>query len=137
MSHALDAFVIEVEQDPSLLEPGRLRERGEVLDRLETYLGCDFPGDHGSGPRVQAGLRERMLALCGTFEAIDSQLYRSIRDDIKRGQGAARLLAWITDNGPGGHADKSVAGDSYDYLDVLISGVLQLDEPATQIAELP
>ncbi|WP_266157475.1 class I SAM-dependent methyltransferase [Dyella silvatica] len=135
MSSALHAFIRELEQDACWLEPNRLRERGEVLDRLETYLGCGLPQD-ADASMTEAGLQQRMVALRDAFEAADHRLYQSIRHDIQQGGGARTLLAWVTGLGSDNVVEPRASGDSYDYLDVLIAGVLQIDEPDAQIAEL-
>ncbi|TCV96407.1 histone methylation protein DOT1 [Luteibacter rhizovicinus] len=124
MTSAPHALIDELERDDSLLEPGRLRERGDVLDRLETYLAGELTED--------TELRGRIGVLCARLEAADRRLYESIRQDIQHGQGASRLREWAIAVG----ADDGHNGDSYDYLDALISGVLQIDEPDARIAEL-
>ena len=89
MSRALQAFISVLEQDRALREPSRLRERSDVLERLETWRFCGQPPD---APAVEAGLRDRVEALCAEFEAIDGRLYQGIRQDILHGAGAHRLL---------------------------------------------
>jgi AcrR family transcriptional regulator len=133
MSRALQAFISELEQDRALREPGRLRERSDVLDRLETWRFCGQPPD---APAVEAALCDRIEALCADLEAIDRRLYQSIRQDIQRGVGARRLLEWTRAVDPDRDADVHARGDSYDHLDALISGVLQIDEPELQLAGL-
>ena len=128
MSRALHAFINELEHDRALREPGRLRERGDVLDRLETWRSCGPPCE----PAVEAELRDRVEALCAELEAVDGRLYQSIRQDIQRGVGAHGLLEWAGAADP----DVQIRGDSYDYLDALVSGVLQIDEPEARLAGL-
>lgn len=124
MIEALPAWISELEGDLSLLEPDRLRQRMDALDRLEDHLtwGRD---DH----------RDRTGALRARLEAINDQLYRSIRHDIQRGQGAQTLLEWAREISleDGGTPHD---GERYDHLDTLLSGVLQLEEPASGVAEL-
>jgi len=127
-------IISDLEQDRSLREPDRLRERSEVLDRLENWRLCGFPGH--LEPTVEAGLRDRIEALCAELESIDGQLYQSIRQDIRRGAGARRLLERAYAAGPDHDEGGRSEGDSYDYLDALISGVLQIDEPAIPLAGL-
>ncbi|MCI4568894.1 class I SAM-dependent methyltransferase [Lysobacter sp. CFH 32150] len=122
----LHALISELEHDHLLLEPNRLRQRIEALDRLENYLAF-VPG---------ADLHDRMKTLCADLEAANQRLYQSIRQEIQRGMGAERMLEWAPAVGSNGHAGQQVDGESYDYLDTLLSGVLQLDEPAPGIAEL-
>lgn len=128
MSRALQAFISELEQDCALREPDRLRERSDVLDRLETWRFCGPPPESA----VEAELCDRVEALCAELEAIDDRLYQSIRQDIQRGAGAHRLLEWARAADP----DVQVRGDSYDHLDALVSGILQIDEPEPRLAGL-
>src|SRR5579883_3163622 len=123
----LHAYLAEVERDFSLLQPKRLRERIRVLDRFETYLaGLPQPADR---PDASAPLRERIEALCRSFEAVNATLYRAIRHDVRSGKGIEALREWID-----GIDDRD--GDHYDHLDALIGGVLQIDEPAGDRKEL-
>jgi len=132
MSRALQTFISELEQDRALREPGRLRERSDVLDRLETWRFC------GQLPElaVVPELRDRIEALCAELEAIDGRLYQSIRQDIQRGVGAHRLLERVRAADPDSDAEAQARGDSYDYLDALVSGVLQIDESEPPLAGL-
>jgi hypothetical protein len=127
-------IISDLEHDRSLREPDRLRERSEALDRLENWRLCGLPSH--LEPAVEAGLRDRIEALCADLESIDGQLYQSIRLDIQHGVGARRLLEWAYMDGPDHDQGDRSEGDSYDYLDALISGVLQIDEPAIPLAGL-
>jgi hypothetical protein len=129
MSPTLEAFVSELEQDRTLLEPHRLRERGDALDRLETWR----LGDPSNDPLVPAQWRARVEALCVEFETIDERLHQDIRQDIRRGVGARRLLEWALGDRD---AEAPGRGDSYDHLDALVSGVLRIDEPDTPLTGL-
>lgn len=133
MSRSLHDIISGLEQDRSLRKPARLRERSEVLDRLENWRLC---GLNYLEPAVEAGLRDRIEALCIALESIDGRLYRSIRRDIQQGAGARSLLEWANADGPDRDAGSRTDGDSYDYLDTLISGVLQIEEPEKQLAGL-
>ncbi|MBT2145384.1 MULTISPECIES: class I SAM-dependent methyltransferase [unclassified Rhodanobacter] len=135
MSRALQAFISDLEQDSSLREPDRLRERGDVLDRLEAYGLDGLPHGAHADATVEAGLRHRIDVLRAELEAIDGRLYQGIRLDIQRGAGGRRLLEWVratASDRTGTPAD----GESYDHLDGLVSGVLQIDEPGLQLAGL-
>lgn len=134
MGRPLHDVIGDLEQDRSLRGPDRLRERSEVLDRLENWRLCGLPSH--LEPAVEAGLRDRIEALCTDLESIDGQLYQSIRQDIRRGVGARRLLEWAYVDGPDHDEGGRSEGDSYDYLDAVISGVLQIDEPAIPLAGL-
>lgn len=135
MSRALQTFISELEQDPSLREPDRLRERSHVLDRLEAYGLDGLPHGARADATVEAGLRRRIDVLRAELEAIDGRLYQSIRLDIQRGAGARRLLEWARATASD-HTGTPADGESYDHLDGLVSGVLQIDEPELQLAGL-
>jgi hypothetical protein len=134
MSRSPHDIVSDLEQDRSLREPDRLRERSEALDRLENWRLCGLPSH--LEPAVEVGLRDRIEALCADLESIDGQLYQSIRQDIQHGAGARRLIEWAYATGPDHAEGGRTAGDSYDYRDALISGVLQIDEPEIPLAGL-
>lgn len=54
---------------------------------------------------------------------VDHELFRSIRNDIRRGHGAKRLRDEVS------KAMDQQESEEYDQLDALVSGVLSLDEP--------
>lgn len=128
MTEALRALIDGLERDRSLLEPDRLRQRADALDRLENY------GVHARGAEAEteAGLQGRLERLRVRLEDADRRLYASIREGVRRGAGRQAMLAWA----PATAADGPAAQESYDYLDALLSGVLQLDEPAAATASL-
>lgn len=111
-----------LERDASLREPGRLRERSEALDWLDTCLalGVSAAGD-------DAVLRQRIGALAAELQAVDDALSAQIRQAIRRGEGGQILRAWaVAASSP----DAEDSSDLYDHLDNLISGVLAIRESA-------
>jgi Methyltransferase domain len=129
----LRKLVAEFERDWSLFELDRFRERVEALDRLDTYDLDSQPSS--ADPGHKGVLFRRANALRAELEAINSRLYESIRESIRGGAGREALLRWAP--APEG---KSIAtwqntdhGDSYNYLDELVSGVLQLNSPGTTV----
>jgi hypothetical protein len=127
---ALERVVRQVEEDRSLLEPDRLRERLEALDRLDAslaFLPDANEGVPGSGSKG-GELSVRARALCARLEAANEELYEAIRGEIRRGRGRDALLRWVQtcSEEAGGNAGY---GARYDYLDELVSGVLQFEEP--------
>jgi hypothetical protein len=123
----LRSLIAELERDGGLEEPGRLRERSEALDQLEGYV-LDPPGPaSGAEAEIRAGLYSRARAIYARLEVLNGELYEAIRNDIRHGAGADRLLEWAPAIGQ--------AGDGYDYLDVLVNGVLQFAQPGAEIAE--
>jgi hypothetical protein len=127
----LEALIEELEQDRSLDEPDRLRQRIEALDRIELHLpqiGESAIGD---------GLQDKARAIYAKLEAVNCKLYREIRSEIQQGAAADRLLEWVSGSGRDQRAAGLARGEGYDYLDALVSGVLQFEEPGTEVAELP
>lgn len=124
MIEALSVLIDDLERAPSLLEPEQLRQRMDALDRLESHLAW-APSEH----------RDRIRRLCDGLEEANQRLYQSIRRDIQRGRGAERLLEWARAVGTDPSAEPKIDGDSYDHVDTLLSGVLQMEEPASEIAE--
>ncbi|WP_266171900.1 hypothetical protein [Dyella subtropica] len=126
MSPTLQTLIETIEQDRSLSEPAQLRRRIDALDRLDAYL-MDGPMQvHGASSTV---LHVRAEQVRARLESINTELYASIRREIQ--QGTNGLLPWV-------RIDEACSkGDSYDYLDELVSGVLAFDPPDESIAELP
>lgn len=123
MESAIDPLLRIVEQlenDSSLLEPDRLRERLDVLDRLDAF----FPDAGQPDSDVADGLTRRARILCARLEEVNQGLYEGIRSEIQSGARPEALLRWVD------VAANSARGQAYDFLDELISGVLQLEEPA-------
>ncbi|MGC2285988.1 MAG: class I SAM-dependent methyltransferase [Candidatus Acidiferrum sp.] len=125
IENALLNLVEELEQDCSLDEPRHLHQRFQALDALDAYLP--------EGQRIETALYQRVGAIRAKLESVNFRLYDSIRRDIRRGAGGASLVEWMPDgNGVGELANCR----GYDYLDELISGVLQFKEPAAAVAQL-
>jgi hypothetical protein len=125
IENALVSLVGELEQDRSLGEPLQLRQRIEALDELDAYLA--------DGQLIGTALHHRARAICAELESVNLRLYRAIRRDVQRGAGGGRLLEWMPDwNGAAGLVNCT----GYDYLDELISGVLQFEEPSAEVVQL-
>jgi hypothetical protein len=125
MENALASLIGELEQNRSLDELRHLRQRIEVLDDLDAYLP--------DGQPIGTALHHRARAIYTELESVNFRLYEAIRRDIQRGAGRGRLLEWIPDwNG----AANLVNCRGYDYLDELISGVLQFEDPSAEVVQL-
>jgi hypothetical protein len=117
------------ESDYTILEADQLRRRMEILDRLDAYFpdadlrSADFDG-------MNSELHRRARTICTRLEAANSELYQSIRAEIQRGQCPAALVRLIQESNSGGF--RPAGGNSYDYLDELMSGVLQFAEPTEE-----
>jgi hypothetical protein len=134
MMSTLQSLVEELEQDRSLDEPSRLRERVEALDRLDVYhvdsqqLGAQRSLSPAAEP-MGAAIRARAKALCAKLEAANSKLYQTIREEIQRGSRPDSLLQHVSKSVRAGDADSLAHGEGYDYLDDLLSGVLHFETP--------
>jgi hypothetical protein len=125
-----DGWISGLERDHALLEPNQLRRRIEVLDRLETHPAWRADEGSDTSPGLSAEIRTRISRLCADLEGANQRVYASIREAIQRGNGAQSLLEWAAAVGPAGYVRHRVDSDGYDGLDALLSGVLQLEEPA-------
>jgi Histone methylation protein DOT1 len=133
---ALRNLTRELEVDRSLAELGRFRERVEALDRLDAYpLDRQFSALDSDS--IEARLYRRARTLQAKLEATNLKFYDTIREEIQRGAAPNRLLQWTIRSGKVGDAIRLAPGDSYDYLDELVSGVLQFVEPDARILRLP
>jgi hypothetical protein len=115
--NTLRRLIIELEQDTSLDVPDRLRQRVEALDRLDAY----FPGGLGIGVD-DADLARGALAIQARLEAVNHGLYDALRQDIQQGNGPHSMQPWS-------RVSDRPDGEGYDYLDELLSGLLQLEPP--------
>jgi len=122
IENALARLIAELEQDRSLDEPTHLRQRFEALDALDAYLS--------DGQQIRTALHQRATATRTKLESANFKLYEDIRKDIQRGTGRGRLLEWMRD-WSASVTLKNRAG--YDYLDELIIGILELEEPSPDV----
>jgi len=133
---ALRNLIRELEVDRSLGELDRFRERVEALDRLDAYpLDRQFSALDSES--IEARLYRRARALRAKLEATNLKFYDTIREDIQRGASPNRLLQWTVKSGKIEDAIRLAPGDSYDYLDELVSGVLRFVKPDAPIVQLP
>jgi len=123
----LQSLLAELERDPSWQAPGRLRERAEALDRIERAM-LYLPTVAAGSVDPDQALLDRAQALQARLDAIDQEVYRELREDLRSGAGARRLLQYASD-GAGFDAAYDADGDAYDHLDALLSGVLQFEPP--------
>jgi hypothetical protein len=126
--NALVSLIAQLEQDRSLDEPRHLRQRIEALDDLDAYLPDGQVIGQFIGQPIGTALCHRAKAIYDELESVNFTLYEAIRRDIQRGTGGASLLDWIPD-WPDWNAAANLNCRGYDYLDELISGVLQFEEP--------
>jgi len=132
---ALQVLLDTLEQDGSLNEPEQLRRRIDALDHLEMYLICGQRQEGSAESAAELALRHRAERMCADLEAINRELYRSIRHKIRQGSGSDWLFEWANASNEAGPALDQINGVCYDHLDVLVSGIFQFEEPAEGIAE--
>ncbi|MBE1159460.1 hypothetical protein [Dyella acidiphila] len=130
MTHSLQWLLDQGHDDRSLYQPECLRERVDLLDRLEEAL-LD-----ASAVATDTLLLSRAKALYESLETINRGIYAQIRADIRHGHGARSLMQWV----PASLFDQAAGfagnGEQYDYLDALLAGVLPWPEPGDEIAAL-
>ncbi len=110
-----ESLLSELENDPSLFEPGQLSLRLEILDRLDAW----FPQ---IGPDPASKLASRPQALRARLEAANADLYASIQHEIRQGSVPAVFARQL-------EPQAQPAGLHYDHLDELIAGVFAFDQP--------
>jgi hypothetical protein len=116
---ALRQLIGELEGNPALYEPNRLRERIDALDRFDIF-NLEMPSPTPD-PTVAVMVRRAREIQTG-LEAANSAVYEAIRCDIRSGRGAQSLLPWASD---------CTRGEGYDYLDELLAGVFRFADPGT------
>ncbi len=125
LEKVLPDLIGALEQDRSLDGPQHLRQRIAALDCLDSYLL--------DGQPIGTALHRRASAIYDALESVNSRLYEDIRRDIQRGAGKDRLLEWMPD---WNDAANLMNCRGYDYLDELVSGVLQFEEPSAEVIRL-
>ncbi|MBX9402694.1 hypothetical protein K4L06_15400 [Lysobacter sp. BMK333-48F3] len=121
----LSALLAQLGHDSALEQPDRVPARLDALDRIDAWL------PHAT----DVDLRRRAQAAADRFEALNAAFYDDLRQDIRNGHGAARLLHYAA-----AWAREVATSDpqAYDLLDELIAGVLPFGEPqAPQVALAP
>jgi len=131
--HDLLTGLTGLETDSSLFEPEQLRERLEVLDALDAGFGDLDPElrkDSGAFNKDANGPMESTVQAIRTrLEAINAEVYRSIRFQMLHGAPRHALLPWLQGAASGDQKESPAPGPAYDYRDELLSGVLQFREP--------
>jgi Histone methylation protein DOT1 len=127
LTYHLQDFLTGLEADLPLLEPKRVRERLNRLDDLETGLG-DFDAQ-AFQPDTNGELLHRAKAIRTRLEAVNAELYQSIRSEMMHGAQPHALLQWIQAAPSRDETGIPAPGLAYDYRDELLSGILQIGEP--------
>jgi Histone methylation protein DOT1 len=141
MMHGLQSLIDQLEQDRSLDTPDRLRQRIDALDRLDAYLLEEqFDGQLSAidTQTIKGEVYPRAKALYDKLELANSGLYQTIRREIQSTAGPYTLLQRVANqSGQSEDAIGPANDEGYDYLDELVSGVLQFEKPAASIVQLP
>ena len=124
---SLERLMSQWERDDSLLEANQLCRRIEVLDHLDAYFpSADLRSTHSD--QINSKLNRRARAIYTRLEVANTELYQSIRLEIQWGIRPAVFVQLLQQS----NSDSPARANSYDYLDELISGVLQFDEPSAE-----
>ncbi|HEY4303545.1 MAG TPA: class I SAM-dependent methyltransferase [Gemmatimonadaceae bacterium] len=107
----------EVEREVASSSPESLRRRLELLDRIETLSLDPAIDDDPSLTQLVADTRAQL-------DADNDQAFSAIRSAIQRGDGARALREWIASS-----TSSPAEDDAYDYVDEIVAGTLQLDDP--------
>ncbi|QEE27632.1 hypothetical protein FTW19_06245 [Terriglobus albidus] len=120
----LDGFLAELEIDSNLFGREGLRRRIDALDRLDFFLGS-------AGPRSGVAVR-RAVTMRARLDAANAAVYDTIREEIRHGF-VADVWQWLR-----GQRETELPrpGLSYDSLDEIVSGLLQLHVPEMELPEL-
>jgi tRNA G46 methylase TrmB len=126
LADALQRIVEQFDDETLLLDPNQLRQRLELLDSLDAEFP-DAPQPEADAVATTAELYRRARAMYTRLEAVNCELYAAIRSEIQRGR-TDTLMRWAEVK----EASEQVRGMGYDYLDELLSGVFQFEEPAAE-----
>jgi protein-L-isoaspartate O-methyltransferase len=124
----LASLVVELGADRSLCLPEAWRKRMDALDRLDA---CLIHGD----PETDSAALEHALKMEEDLEAVNEKFYEALRRGIREGGGAELLMRCAYESEQDEKNAGSTVNEHYDDLDVLVSGILQLDDPGEEIAE--
>ena len=126
----IEDLLARFEASPSLLEPSQLRDRYDALDRLDALLG-DANASSPTPSAADAELLRRAQLLRQRLEASNDQLCRAMRTGIQQGSPPVLLTRLLNEN------VSPAPGLSFDFLDELLAGILQLEQPDPPPAHPP
>jgi hypothetical protein len=121
-------YITELEADSPLLEPSRMRDRLEALDRLDALCRDNDPGASRNSP-IGEEIRRRAHTMRRRLESLNDEVFDSLRVEIQRGDRPNLLLRGLSYAAKTGEQERPLGGLSYDALDDLVTGILQLEEP--------
>src|ERR1700733_14991849 len=126
---ALERLVEQFDENEALLlEPSQLRQRVEALDLLDSHFP-DASQPISAAESNTAELYRRARAIYARLEAVNCELYEGIRGEIQRGGRPGALLRWAASSTETEDVAGPAKGMGCDFLDELIIGVFQFEEP--------
>lgn len=125
--HDLQNVLCDLEEDPCLFQAEQLQERLIALDRLDAEFG-GFDSE-ALATRTNSRIHGRAKALRIQLEAANAELYQSMRSEILRNGQPDTLLRWLQNSTSSCEVGGPLPGMGFDWLDELVSGILQFSEP--------
>jgi len=125
----------QLEADTALEEPSKFRERVAALERLDVHHLEGLLARTG-GQGAESAIYERAQAMNARLEAANLKFCETIRDSIRRGDGARVMRAHAGALGGADGSSDAELGESYDYVDELLGGVLRFATPNGTIRPL-
>lgn len=120
-------FLDRVRDGKHLLRPDQLAMRLNALDELDAIIGD--PGQGVLKTCYDPELIARAEALRSQFEAANEVLFGAARAEITLQRNSPAMDRWLMELADGGDAERPRPGLSFDLLDEIVSGVLQLRGP--------
>ena len=124
----LHILLEQLEANASLFSFAQLRSRIEALDKLDAHLGGEVE-EPFKPTSPDASTLDRFAAIRRRLEAANTEVYSAIREEIRNGNRDS-LRNWI-DLCRDAQID-TTPGLSYDHLDELVAGVLQIRQPGDE-----
>jgi hypothetical protein len=126
-SHELRLFLNSVRDGRHLLRPEKLATRLNALDELDAIIGDLGPGALNTSSDSE--LIASAKALVSRFEGANEMLYEAARAEITLQGNSPAIDRWFVELADDGDAARPRPGLSFDLLDEIVGGVLQLRGP--------
>ena len=125
-SYELRQFLHSVRDGRHLLRPEQLAMRLNALDELDAIIGDPGPGVLKS---FDSELIASAKVLGSRFEAANKMLYEAARAEIILQGNSPAMDRWLVELANDGELERPRPGLSFDLLDEIVVGVLQLRGP--------
>jgi hypothetical protein len=125
--HELRLFLHRVRDGRHLLRPEQLAMRLNALDELDAIIGDLAPGVLRSSSDFK--LIASAKALGSRLEAANEMLYGAARAEIVLQGNSPAMDHWLVEMANDGDAEEPRPGLSFDLLDEIVGGVLQIRGP--------